>query len=119
MPLPFMERSTAMLAVSPAATAAIDKALEGTLVPDGAGLRLAAGGQTERGVAIEIAFVTAADPEDQVIETGAPADVFVEPGTAELLDDQVLDAQVQEDGAISFMLHAQTSGPNGASPGAG
>jgi iron-sulfur cluster assembly protein len=108
-----------MLAISPAASAAISKALEGTSVPDGAGLRLAAGPHTERGIAIEIAFMTVADPNDQVIDTGAPADVFVEPETAELLDDQVLDAQMQSDGAISFTLHAQPSGPDGASPGAG
>jgi iron-sulfur cluster assembly protein len=108
-----------MLAISPAASAAISKALEGTAVPDGAGLRLAAGPQTDRGIAIEIAFVSAAAPDDQVIGTGAPADVFVEPQTAELLDDQVLDAQLATDGGISFTLHAQPSGSDGASPGVG
>lgn len=108
-----------MLAISAAASAAINRALTGATVPDGAGLRLAAGPQTERGVAIEVAFVAAADPRDQVIDTGAPADVFVEPVAAELLDDQVLDADVQPDGAISFTLHAQSSGTDDASPGAG
>jgi iron-sulfur cluster assembly protein len=105
-----------MLAVSPAATAAITTALEGTPVPDGAGLRLSAGSDTERGVAIEIAFVTNPGQGDQVIETDAPADVFVEPGTAELLDDQVLDADAQPDGALRFTLHPQAS-TDGASPG--
>ena len=98
-----------MLAISPAASAAISKALEGTEVPDGAGLRLAAGPTTERGVAIEIAFVTAAEPTDQVVDTGAPADVFVEPQTADLLSDQVLDAQMAADGAIAFTLHPQAT----------
>jgi iron-sulfur cluster assembly protein len=108
-----------MLAISPAASAAIGKALEGTAVPEGAGLRLAAGPQTERGIAIEIAFVSAAAPDDQVIDTGAPADVFVEQQTAELLNDQVLDAQLATDGGISFTLHAQTTGSDGATPGSG
>jgi iron-sulfur cluster assembly protein len=105
-----------MLAVSPAASAAISSALEGAEVPDGAGLRLAAGPQTERGIAIEIGFVMAPEPDDQVVETGAPADIFVEPHTAALLGDQVLDAEIQPDGGISFSLHAQPSGPDGAGP---
>jgi iron-sulfur cluster assembly protein len=97
-----------MLAITPAATAAIDRALEGATLPEGAGLRLVAGSPTERGVAIEIGFVTAADPDDQVIDTGAPADVFVEPAAAELLDDQLLDASIADDGGINFTLRAQT-----------
>lgn len=105
-----------MLAVSPAASAAISSAFEGAEVPVGAGLRLAAGPQTERGIAIEIGFVTAAEPQDQVVETGAPADLFVEPRTAALLNDQMLDADIGPDGAINFSLSPQPSGPGGESP---
>jgi iron-sulfur cluster assembly protein len=105
-----------MLAISPAASAALNEALDGTEVPEGAGLRLAASSQTEQGVAIEITFVAAADPRDQVIDTGAPADVFVEPVAADLLDDQVLDADVQEDGAIAFSLHPQAASADGTVP---
>lgn len=101
-----------MLAISPAASAAIDTALDAAAVPEGAGLRLAAGSPTDRGVSIEIAFVTAAAPGDQVVETDAVADVFVEPSTAELLDDQVLDAGKGPDGSISFTLRPQ--GADGA-----
>jgi iron-sulfur cluster assembly protein len=108
-----------MLAVSPTASTAISRALETVEIPEGAGLRLAAGAQTERGIAIEIGFVAAAGPEDQVIDTGAPADVFVEPGTAELLDDQVLDAEIQPDGAINFSLQPKPASADGASPGTG
>lgn len=108
-----------MLAVSPTASTAISRALEGAEVPDGAGLRLAAGPQTERGIAIEIGFVMAPGPEDQVVDTGAPADVFIEPSTADLLDDQVLDAEIQPDGAINFSLHPRPSGADGAAPGVG
>ncbi|HEX6021965.1 MAG TPA: hypothetical protein VFZ00_08210 [Solirubrobacter sp.] len=105
-----------MLAISPAASAAIDTALHAAVVPDGAGLRLAAAGETDRGVAIEINFVTAAEPGDQVIHTHAAADVFVEPETAELLDDQVLDARVDADGSSTFLLRPQGPSMNGAGP---
>jgi Fe-S cluster assembly iron-binding protein IscA len=105
-----------MLAISPAASAAIDTAVEAGAVPDGAGLRLAAGQPTERGVTIEIALVSAAAPDDQVIGTNAAADVFVEPATAELLEDQVLDAGQQPDGTISFTLRPQGPSVDGAGP---
>ena len=105
-----------MLAISPSASAAIDTALDSAPVPDGAGLRLAAGPHTEQGIAIEITFVSAADPGDQVIETDAAADVFVEPETAELLDDQILDAGQAEDGTISFTLRPQGPSANGTGP---
>jgi Fe-S cluster assembly iron-binding protein IscA len=105
-----------MLAISPSASAAISTALDEAAVPDGAGLRLAAGPPTDHGIAIEIAFVTAADPSDQVIETDASADVFVEAQTAELLDDQVLDAGAGPDGTISFTLRPQGPSMNGAGP---
>jgi iron-sulfur cluster assembly protein len=108
-----------MLAISSAASTAIDAALEAATVPEGAGLRLAAGPETERRVAIEIAFVTVADPDDQVIETNAAADVFVEPRTAELLDDQVLDAGLAPDGSLNFTLRPQGPSMDGAGPTAG
>ena len=107
-----------MLAISPAASAAISTALDAAAVPEGAGLRLAAGQPTERGIAIELAFVTAADPADQVIESDASADVFVEPTAAELLDDQVLDAEIGPDGGINFTLQPQGPSMNGSGPSA-
>jgi Fe-S cluster assembly iron-binding protein IscA len=108
-----------MLAISPAASDAIDAALQAATVPEGAGLRLASGARTEHGIAIELAFVTAAEPGDDIIETPAVADVFVEPEAAEILDDQVLDADVQADGSISFSLRPQGPSMNGAGPRAG
>jgi iron-sulfur cluster assembly protein len=105
-----------MLAISPAASNAINTALGATTVPEGAGLRLAAGAPTERGLAIEVAFVPAADPGDQIIETDAEADVFVEPQTAELLDDQVLDAGTTPDGKLSFTLRPQAPSSDGTGP---
>jgi Fe-S cluster assembly iron-binding protein IscA len=97
-----------MLAISPAASAAISDALQGAELPDGAGLRVTAGPQTEHGTPITITFVAAPDPLDQVVDTDAPADVFVAPAAADLLDDQVLDADVGVDGRINFTLHDQS-----------
>jgi Fe-S cluster assembly iron-binding protein IscA len=98
-----------MLAISSNASDAMSRALEGAAIPDGAGLRLSMGAHSERGVAIEISFVTEAQPDDQVIETSAPVDVFVEPVAARVLEDQVLDASLQPDGALAFALSDQAS----------
>ena len=98
-----------MLAISPKASDAISVALEGASVPDGAGLRLTPGPRSAEGTAVHITFVTEPEPADQIIETGARADVFVAPAAVELLEDQVLDADVGPDGAITFALYTQGS----------
>jgi hypothetical protein len=103
-----------MLAISPAASDAINKALQGVSLPDGAGLRFATGGRTERGIAIEITFVMDAAPHDQVVDIGAPGRVFLEPAAATLLPDQVLDAYRDEDGRLTFSLRPQTAGGTGS-----
>ena len=99
-----------MLAISSRASDAISRALQAAAVPDSAGLRLVPGPRSAEGTAVHISFVTAPEPTDQVIETGAAADVFVAPGAVELLSDQVLDADLRPDGAITFALRAQGSG---------
>jgi iron-sulfur cluster assembly protein len=43
---------------------------------------------------------------DQVIEE-ADVQVFVQPDAARALDDKALDAQVNEDGQVSFLLQRQ------------
>lgn len=93
-----------MLAISPAASAAIANALKAVSLPEGAGLRLAADGVTDRGTAIAITFVTDAAPEDEVVDIGAPAGVFVEPAAAALLQGHVLDAHTDADGLATFFL---------------
>jgi Fe-S cluster assembly iron-binding protein IscA len=108
-----------MLTISPNASDAISLALEGASVPDGAGLRLTPGPRSAEGTAVHIAFVTEREPADQVIETGAAADVFVAPAAVELLDDQVLDAEVEPDGAINFAVYTKGSTNGGPSASAG
>lgn len=96
-----------MLTISPNASDAISLALEGASVPDGAGLRLSPGPRSAEGTAVHITFVTERDPGDEVVETGAAADVFVAPSAVELLADQVLDAEVGPEGAITFALYTR------------
>ena len=55
------------------------------------------------------AFAAAVAPEpeasDQVVESGG-ARIFLETQAAEILDDKVLDARVDEEGAVSFAIGA-------------
>jgi Fe-S cluster assembly iron-binding protein IscA len=101
-----------MLTISPKASNAIGAALRGAAIPDGAGLRLTPGPRSAEGTAVHITFVTEREPADQVIETGAAADVFIAPAAAELLHDQVLDAELEADGAITFALYTRGSRPS-------
>jgi len=95
-----------MLTVTPQAAEAIAAVLSGPSVPEGAGLRLMPGPTEDGGVGIGLAVVEQPGAEDQVIETGSGADLFVEPNAAELLDDKELDADV--DGAqVTFSVRPQ------------
>ena len=98
-----------MLAVTPAASAAITKALRGVALPDGAGLRFFAGERSDRATAIEIRFVTDAAPGDHVLDVGTPATLFVEPTAARLLRDHVLDAHIDQDGCLAFTLQPRAA----------
>src|SRR5262245_13693112 len=72
--------------------------------PDTAGLRITSDGNAEAPFA-----VTAADeaqPGDQVVSQEG-ANVYLDGPTADLLDDKVLDARVDEEGRIEFALGQQ------------
>jgi hypothetical protein len=86
-----------MLAVSETAATAIDGILTSRDLPEGAGVRLSQetpadddGGDT----GIRLDLVSEPIVGDEVIED---ASVYVEPETARLLDDKVLDAEVNGD----------------------
>lgn len=72
---------------------------------ESAGLRISS--QTEEGAG-DFAVDVAASPEteDQVVESGG-ARVFLEEGAALALDDKVLDAEVNEEGAVRFSIGNQ------------
>ena len=96
-----------MLALSNSAVEAVDSLLQSPQVPDDAGLRIRAAGESE--LAIEIAPEPA--PGDQVIEEGG-ARVFVESDVAPMLDNAELDARMDGD-QVAFGLTA-SGGANGA-----
>jgi iron-sulfur cluster assembly protein len=64
------------------------------------GLRIAAN-QSE--AELTLALVSEPEPADQIVES-AGARVFLEPGAALMLEDKVLDADVAENGAVTFAV---------------
>lgn len=70
----------------------------------GAGLRIAsiADDNTE----LNLSLAAAPEDADSVVEVDG-ARVFLEPVASEMLDDKVLDARVEDNGAVSFALGVQ------------
>ncbi|MDM4761991.1 iron-sulfur cluster biosynthesis family protein [Galbitalea sp. SE-J8] len=68
---------------------------------DQVGLRIAA--DATDAAELTLAVVTEPQPDDQVVES-AGARVFLEPNAALLLDDKVLDADVAENGSVTFAV---------------
>jgi Fe-S cluster assembly iron-binding protein IscA len=66
---------------------------------DAGGLRIAAG---ERGDALDLALVDGPEGADAEVETGG-AHVYLDSTAAQLLDDKVLDARLDE-GRVQFVL---------------
>ena len=73
--------------------------------PESAGLRIAPGNQ-----GFELSLVTEPVPGDALIDDGGVR-VFVEPQTAQLLDEQTLDAQLDEGGEVNFFLASPDAMP--------
>lgn len=72
---------------------------------DGPGLRISEADDTPD-TGLVLAAVSAPEPGDQVIDDHG-ARVFLDPKAAEILDDKVLDAKVEPDGAVTFGLGQQ------------
>jgi iron-sulfur cluster assembly protein len=104
-----------MLTLSASAVEAVDSILDRPDIPDDAGLRIRAAGDSQ--LAVELA--PEPSPGDQVIEEGR-ARVFVELDVAPMLDGAELD--VQQDGdQVAFALRSPAGGgaassENGAGP---
>jgi hypothetical protein len=96
-----------MLTITPAAAAAVTALLESPQVPDGAALRLQQGADASGASAVGIAIV--AEPEDAY--THLPADpeheLLLAPEVADMLDDKVLDAEIQDEN-VAFMIRPQS-----------
>ncbi|WP_426622888.1 Fe-S cluster assembly protein HesB [Leifsonia sp. McL0607] len=68
-----------------------------------AGLRISS--SNPQNTAFAAAVTPTPEPADHVVESGG-ARLFLEPGAAVALDDKVLDAQVDDQGAVSFAIGA-------------
>jgi Fe-S cluster assembly iron-binding protein IscA len=96
-----------MLTVTPAAAEAVTTLLDNPELPEGASLRLQRGVDPSGQAAIGIAIVSEPEPDDQPVPAAEDRDVFLASDVAEMLDDQVLDAQVEEE-QLSFTLRPQS-----------
>jgi|SRR5215204_1721609 len=96
-----------MLSITPAASAVLASLLARPDVPDGTVVRVASEVDRSGEPAIGITIVTGAEAGDELIESPTGPDVFVDPETADALDDQQLDVEVRDDG-ITFSLQRQS-----------
>ncbi|MCK2239421.1 MULTISPECIES: iron-sulfur cluster biosynthesis protein [unclassified Crossiella] len=98
-----------MLALTPTAIEVVRTIVAADGVPEGSGLRFSASGQDRPG---ELQMTLASGPEqnDQVL-VGEGAHVFLDPQAAAFLDDKILDAEVDEEGQLSFALGEQAAPP--------
>lgn len=92
-----------MLTLTENATTLIKNLADQTAVADNAGLRIS----TMDGVAgLAVDLTPEPEPTDQVVES-AGARVFLEESAAVALVDKVLDAQLDEGGAVTFAIGRQ------------
>ncbi len=92
-----------MLTLTENASTLIKNLADQTTVAEDAGLRISAEGDNKN---LSVDLIPAPEPTDQVIET-AGARVFLEESAAVMLDDKVLDAQLDEGGAVRFAIAMQ------------
>ncbi len=96
-----------MLAITPAAAAAIHGLVSSAGMPDEAGLRISPmAGEGRPGFELSLSPVPAGD--DAVVDEHG-AHVFLEPHAVSALEDTVLDAEV-EGGQVRFALRASEAG---------
>ncbi|MCO1578670.1 MULTISPECIES: iron-sulfur cluster biosynthesis protein [unclassified Crossiella] len=98
-----------MLALTPTAIEVVRTIMAADGVPDGSGLRFSASGVDHPGE-LQMTIAPAPEQDDQVL-VGEGAHVFLDPQAAEFLDDKILDAEVDEQGQLSFALGEQAAPP--------
>ena len=94
-----------MLTLTDQAVDAIRNLTTGPGLPAQTGLRIAPPDDGAGGLSLSLSDGPQAG--DQVIEE-ADVQVFVQPDAVQALDDKALDAQVNEDGQVSFLLQRQS-----------
>jgi iron-sulfur cluster assembly protein len=95
-----------VLVVTPTASTVIENLVARVADPDSAGLRIDSGGP--QSTQFEVAVAPAPEPGDHVVES-AGARVFLEPNASEALESKVLDAQVGDEGAVTFAIADQSA----------
>lgn len=93
-----------MLVLTDNATSVIRALADRPELPDASGLRIAS--TQEDAGALTITTVGTPEAGDQVLEDEG-ARVFLEPSAALVLEDKILDATVNEEGRVQFLLAPQ------------
>lgn len=106
-----------MLTVSPAASAALAELLEDPEIPQGAAVRLVGGEDATGHAGVGIVVTDEPGPSDEVVHAAGGLEVYVDPSVAGALEDQELDAEVDE-GASRIAFRFQRQPLNGGPPGA-
>lgn len=75
--------------------------------PPGAGVRIAAAEDAPvgAGTALTMAITPAPEPDDEIMND-AGARVFLDTAAAQILDDQTLDAEIDQSSGVSFFVRA-------------
>jgi iron-sulfur cluster assembly protein len=94
-----------MLVLTENATTVIRNLVDTPELPDGSGIRVASTADGAKQFTLSAASAPEAD--DAVVENDG-ARVFLDGQAAEVLDDKVLDAQVDDKGAVQFLVGTQT-----------
>lgn len=94
-----------MLTLTDNASTLIKNLAEQTAEAENVGLRISTT-EDDAGLAVDLA--PAPEPTDQVVESSG-ARVYLEQNAAAVLNDKVLDAQLDEGGAVTFAIGQQPS----------
>jgi Fe-S cluster assembly iron-binding protein IscA len=98
-----------VLTLTPDAAEAVRQLISDSPAEGGGGLRIAPGTPSPAGTSLQVTVAEEPEATDQTVEAEG-ARVFVDPDAAEVLDDKVLDAAVDDAGRVRFAI---------ATPGAG
>lgn len=90
-----------MLTLTDTATTVVKSIVDKAPQSDAAGLRIH--GDAPDATNFNVAVVAGAEPGDSVVESSG-ARVFLESNASKALDDKVLDAEVSDEGAVTFAL---------------
>jgi iron-sulfur cluster assembly protein len=95
-----------MLTLSQSAADVIRELSSQPGMPSDAGLRIAPNLEDDGGPGFAVSVSAGPEPQDRVVESGQ-ARVYLEPHVVAPLDDQVLDADVDQRGAVAFRISPQ------------